>query len=126
MDLFSKLKTYNLLLIDDDEWIRDSMTLFFEGENCRIKTLETAEEGLKELEKNNYDIIFIDYKLPGMNGMAFLKKIEKSHPDTFKILITAYGYEVFQTATKEKIHAVITKPFSSEEILACLNRLLKP
>ena len=43
MDLFGKLKEMTILLIDDDEWIRDSLTLFFEGEGCHLVALETAE-----------------------------------------------------------------------------------
>ena len=45
MDLFSKLKKMRILLIDDDEWIRDSLSLYFEGEGCHLLALETAEEG---------------------------------------------------------------------------------
>ena len=45
MNLFSKLKNMKILLIDDDEWIRDSMQLFFEGEGCHLLAIGTAEEG---------------------------------------------------------------------------------
>ena len=45
MELYEKLRKMHILLIDDDEWIRDAMQLFFESEGCPIKTLETAEEG---------------------------------------------------------------------------------
>jgi DNA-binding response OmpR family regulator len=46
MNVFSCLKNMNILLIDDDEWIRDAMRIFFETENCKIIALETAEEAL--------------------------------------------------------------------------------
>ena len=64
MNLFSKLRKMKILLIDDDEWIRDSLRLFFEAERCQLLTLETAEEGLVALRENTYDIIIVDYKLP--------------------------------------------------------------
>ena len=75
MNLFATLKEKRLLLIDDDEWIRDSLSLFFELQGCSLVALETAEEGLKELSRRSYDIIIADYKLPGMNGLEFFKRI---------------------------------------------------
>ena len=47
MDLFAKLKTMKILLVDDDEWIRDSLRIFFEAEGCHIVALETAEEAME-------------------------------------------------------------------------------
>ena len=58
-----------ILIIDDDEWIRDSLKIFFEAENCHAVVLETAEEGLAELKYQAYDLIIVDYKLPGMDGL---------------------------------------------------------
>ena len=66
-----------ILLIDDDEWIRDSLRLFFEGEECHLKAIEKAEEGLKILKNENYDIIIVDYRLPDMDGLEFLKQIKE-------------------------------------------------
>ena len=90
MDLFSKLKDKKILLVDNDEWIRDSLTGYFDAEGCHILAVETAEEGMELLTQQNYDIILIDYKLPGIDGLTFSKKIQEICPDTIKILITAY------------------------------------
>ncbi|MBW1745806.1 MAG: response regulator [Deltaproteobacteria bacterium] len=126
MDLFNKLKNMRILLIDDDEWIRDSMSLFFESEGCNLKALETAKEGLKTRKNKNYDIIIADYRLPDMDGLEFFKRIQKSHPNAFKILITAYGSkELLSKARKMGIHDFIEKPFTSETIENSLSRLIK-
>ena len=125
MNLFSELKEMSILLIDDDEWIRDSMSLFFENEGCHLLALETAEEGIEELSRKSYDVIFIDYKLPGMDGLSFLNEIEGRQPDTWIILITAYGDEVFKKAERLNIQDFITKPFTSEDIQKSLIRLMK-
>ena len=125
MDLFNKLKNMKILLIDDDEWIRDSLSLFFEGEGCHLKALESAEEGLKILKNENYDIIIVDYRLPDMDGLYFLKQIQEFHPDGFKILITAYGSkELLHRAKEMGIHDFIEKPFTSETIEESLSRLI--
>ena len=62
MNLYKKLRNMKMLLIDDDAWIRDSLSIFFESEGCHLKALETAEEGLKALKKQPYDIIIVDYR----------------------------------------------------------------
>ena len=124
MDLFDKLKDMKILLIDDDEWIRDSLSLFFEFEPCGFRALETAEQGLKELESKDYDIIILDYRLPGMNGLEFLKRIQETHPQVIKILITAYGSkEIFSQAIELGVHDFIDKPFSTKAIEDSLSRL---
>ena len=124
MDLFDKLKDMQILLIDDDEWIRDSLSLFFEFEPCGFRALETAEQGLKELESKDYDIIILDYRLPGMNGLEFLKRIQGTHPRVIKILITAYGSkEIFSQAIELGVHDFIDKPFSTKAIEDSLSRL---
>ena len=100
MNVFKKLKYLKTLLVDDDEWIRDAMSIFFTSEGCRIQTLETAEEALQVCKKEHYDIVIVDYMLPGMNGISFVKALDllerkqekglKSVPKpVIKILITA-------------------------------------
>ena len=117
MDLFTKLKSMKILLIDDDEWIRDSLKLFFESEGCQIIALETAEEGLKALQCESYDIIITDYKLPGIDGLTFLEQIQASQTDAVKILITAYkSKEVISQAKKIGVQGLIAKPFTSQTI----------
>ena len=125
MHLFNQLKSKKILLVDDDEWIRDSMRLFFEGEGCSLEALETAEEAIEKVKHHQYDIIFIDYKLPGMDGLSFLSRCAKLQPNALKILITAYGHEAFKKATSLKVHDVISKPFTSDDILESLSRFFQ-
>jgi two-component system response regulator HydG len=126
MDLYGKLKAFRMMLIDDDEWIRNSLRFFFESEGCRLLALETAEEGLEALEKENYDIIIVDYKLPGMDGLRFLEAIQISHPAAIKLLITAYGNEdVISGSRRVGVHEFIQKPFTSKTLEKSLSRLIE-
>jgi DNA-binding NtrC family response regulator len=125
VDLFGKLKEMKTLLIDDDEWIRDSLSLFFEGEGCHLVAVETAEEGMEELKRQGYDIILVDYRLPGMDGLEFLERIKDSHPDALTILITAYGSkDVFLKARKIGVQGFVDKPFTIRTIEDSLSRLI--
>jgi len=126
MDLFIKLQKMKMLLIDDDEWIRNSMRLYFEGEGCHLLALETAEEGIEALKREAYDIIITDYKLPDMDGLEFLKRIQTDYPHAMKIIISAYGNkEVVSEAIRIGVHDFIEKPFTSKDIEKALSRLIE-
>ena len=126
MKLFSKLRQMKILFIDDDEWIRDSLKLYFEGEGCHLLAVESAEEAIEELKRQVYEIIFIDYKLPGMDGLEFLKRIQGYYPQAMKILISAYGNEeVVSEAIRMGIQDFIEKPFTTKTIEESLSRLIE-
>ena len=126
MDLFSKLKKMRILLIDDDEWIRDSLSLFFEAEGCNLLALETAEEGMEAVKQEAYDIVISDYKLPGMDGLEFLRRVKEKQPNAFEILITAYAnYEIFKEAKMMGVKDIIPKPFTSEDVETSLARIIE-
>jgi DNA-binding NtrC family response regulator len=114
-----------ILLIDDDEWIRDSLSIFFEAEGCRVLTLETAEEGLSAIKDQIFDLIIVDYKLPGRDGIEFLKRVGHTQPDALKVLITAYRNEnIVSEAKKLKVQGFIEKPFTSDTFMASLTHLI--
>ena len=118
-----------ILLIDDDQWIRDSMSMFFEGEGCHLVSFETAEEGMDELEKQTYDIVIADYKLPGLDGLELFKWLQKSVQEAnqkpIRILITAFGNEkLISEARKVGVQDFIDKPFTTRTIEESLSRLI--
>lgn len=122
----SKLREMKILLIDDDKWIRDSLSLFFESEGCLLVACETGEEGLETLRDQAYDIIIVDYKLPGMDGLEFLKRIEGAHPGSMKVLLTAYKEDkVISEATRIGVDDFIEKPFTAKTIEESLSRLIE-
>ena len=115
-----------ILLIDDDEWIRDSLKLFFVGEKCDLLALPTAEDGMKALSEQRYDIIICDYKLPGMDGLAFFEGIQKAYPEVLKVLITAYGNEnMVDEAARIGIHDFIQKPLTTNALEKSLAGLVQ-
>jgi DNA-binding NtrC family response regulator len=126
MNPFETLKKKKTLLVDDDELIRDSLSIAFKNKGCLLQTAETAEEGLQALNKEAFDIIISDFKLPGIDGIEFLKLATASHPNTVKILITAYGEkDTVSGALGAGAQDFIEKPFSILTLIKSLNRLIQ-
>lgn len=126
MELFSKLKNLRILLIDDDEWIRDSLRFFFESEGCSFVALGSAEQAIEDVKQHRYDIIFIDYRLPGIDGLDFLERIKDIHPNAMKVLLTAYKTkDVMDRAFSMGVDDFIEKPFTSKNIEQSLYKLVE-
>ncbi len=124
-NLFSRLKELNLLLVEDDELLRRSLELFFENEGCRILARESAEEGLSVLREQSFDVVITDFRLPGMNGLDFLRTLQELQPEARKILLTAYmNEEVLAEAFRLGVHEFIEKPLSTDDIEDALVRTL--
>ena len=100
--------------------------MVFDAKGCFIKTAETAEEGLRALEKEKFNIIISDLRLPGMNGLDFLKLTGVTHPNAIRFLITAYRDEcMLSKAVRSGIHQFIDKPFSARAFINLLAVTLK-
>lgn len=91
-----------------------------------MMTLETAEEGMAAVKHQDLDIVIPDYKLPGMDGLEFLKKVKKRNPAAVEILITAYGsYDLYKEAENMGIQDFIPKPFTSVYIEMSMTRVIQ-
>ena len=87
---FETLQNLRILLVDDDELIRDSLSLAFRNRGCQLLTYESAEEALLTLATETFDIIISDLRLPGIDGLTFFKSAAAFSPGAINILITAY------------------------------------
>jgi DNA-binding NtrC family response regulator len=123
---YGELEDMKMLLVDDNEWVRDSLSLLFEAEGCHLLTAQTAEQAIQVLRREKCDIIISDYRLPGMDGLEFFRLVGKSHPDTMKILVTAHGdVDVASDAIRIGIDDFIQKPFTIEAIRESLKLLIE-
>ena len=119
MDAFNKLKEFRTLLIDDDELIRDSLGMAFTNKGCYLRTAETAEEGLRALRDESFDVIISDFNLPGMDGLEFFRLASWSYPNTVNVLITAYGdNEIAAKSSEIGVHEFVEKPFTVNRLMA--------
>ena len=80
----------HILLIDDDVGMRAVLQDILEDEGYEVKTASDGRGALSAIEKDNFDLILTDLKMPKMNGMEFLDYIEQNRPDLKVVVITAY------------------------------------
>jgi len=110
-----------ILVIDDEEATRMSFTLALEDAGFQVDTAESGEKGLQMKKDAEYDLIFLDLKMPGMNGIQTLREIRKTDKEVPVYIVTAFHKEFFEKlkiARKEGLDfEVLKKPVGNEEIV---------
>ncbi len=115
-----------VLIIDDEEEIRESIELLLNSEGLSTDTAATGEEGLKKTEENLYDAVLLDLMLPGKSGMDVQRDIKRIDPTLPVIIITAIGaLETAVTAIKEGSFDYITKPWNNEKLVVIVTNAIK-
>ena len=126
MNAFKTLKKIKTLLVDDDELIRDSLKIAFKAKGCALQVAESAEEGLAAVNEESFDIIISDLRLPGINGLDFIKQAAVIQPNAIRFLITAYRDDhIVSEAVRMGIHDFIEKPFSVKKLVNLLELAIK-
>jgi len=109
-----------ILVIDDESAIRKSFQLALEDSGYAVQTVESGEKGIEAVQKDKYDLIYLDLKMPGMNGAETLRHLRKILPQVPVYIITAFYEEFFddlKIAVKEGIEfEVLRKPVDMDQI----------
>ena len=115
-----------VLIIDDEEEIRESIELLLNSEGLSTATAASGEGGLKKIEENSYDAVLLDLMLPGKSGIDVQKDIKRIDPTLPIIIITAIGaVETAVTAIKEGSFDYITKPWNNEKLVVIVINAIK-
>jgi two-component system nitrogen regulation response regulator NtrX len=115
-----------ILIIDDELGIRTSLTGVLEDEGYYTKAVESGEEGLELLKKENFDVVLLDIWLPGQDGIEILKKIKEIDENIIVIMISGHGtIETAVQATKLGAYDFLEKPLSSEKVNLTIKNALK-
>ncbi len=117
-----------ILVIDDDEAIRKSFSLTLEDTEYQVDTAESGEKGLEMEKEDNYDLIYLDLKMPGMNGTEVLREIRKIDNAVPVYIVTAFHTE-FMAELKELRNEgirfeLLQKPVESDDIITITNAIL--
>jgi DNA-binding NtrC family response regulator len=120
------MREKNILVIDDDRIILDSLCEFLSLEGFQTKGAETLKGALAELDKQNYSLVITDVNLPDGDGLELLDTIKQEHPQTVAIVITGYGtIESAVRAIKQGAYDYLTKPIADDELRLAVERAVK-
>ncbi|HME99954.1 MAG TPA: sigma-54 dependent transcriptional regulator [Terriglobia bacterium] len=115
-----------VLIIDDEDEIRESIEILLTSEGLTTNTAATGEEGLRKIEENLYDAVLLDLMLPGKSGMEVQKDIKRIDPTLPVVIITAIGaVETAVAAIKEGSYDYVTKPWNNEKLLVIVTNAIK-
>jgi CheY-like chemotaxis protein len=106
-----------ILCVDDEEIVLDSFRKILVLAGYSVDTVETGQEALGLIQKNDYDFVFTDLKMPNMSGTDVVKSVKHFRPDVDVVVIT--GYASVETAVECMKHGAmdyVEKPFTEEEL----------
>jgi two-component system response regulator AtoC len=108
---------FRILIVDDEEVIRNSIALYLRREGYQVDVCASGEAGLRRIEEVGPDLVLLDVKLPTLGGLEVLKRAKESKDDLIVIMITAFGsIESAVQAMKAGAYDYITKPLDLDEL----------
>ena len=117
-----KPEEIGILIVDDEASVRDSLYQWFKLDGYRVDTADEATTALKKLQENPWDIILLDIKMPGMDGIELQNRIKQIDKNIVTIIITAYAaVDTAIKALKDGAFDYVTKPIDPDD----LSRLIR-
>jgi DNA-binding NtrC family response regulator len=115
-----------ILAVDDEIDMLSLLKMIVESySDHQVTVVNNPLEAVELLQQEAFDIVLTDLKMPGIDGIELLEKVQKIRPNTLVIVITAFGsLESAEEATRKGAFDYITKPFRKEQILMTINKAL--
>jgi DNA-binding NtrC family response regulator len=120
------MKKHNILVVDDDRIILDSVCEFLRLEDYIPTGAETIKEAMEQLRKRSFSVIVTDISMPDGNGLGLLRTIKRNYPELVVIVITGYGsIENAVEAIKLGAYDYLTKPIIDDELRLAVEKAVK-
>ena len=116
----------SILIVDDDEIIREILTELLQSKGYAVETVGTAKEAMERSKARYFNLALLDIKLPDMDGTELLKKMHGLAPKTMKVMITAYGtLKNAMDSLNFGADAYLLKPINQEQLLKTVEEKLR-
>jgi two-component system NtrC family response regulator len=115
-----------ILLAEDEKTQRDLLEGFLKKEGFSVESAASGREALDKLERDFFDIILLDYKMPELDGLQTLREVRRLYPDLPVVMMTAYGtVETAVASMKEGALDYLTKPIDLDELLLIFHKVIE-
>jgi two-component system, OmpR family, phosphate regulon sensor histidine kinase PhoR len=119
-------QTYSILVIDDEKVIRDGIQRLLAREPVQIAMAEDGLQAWEILERQSFDLLLLDLKMPRLGGMELLERLKDRYPEQIVVIITGHGtIEAAVEAMKMGAYDFITKPFMPDQLRLVVRRALE-
>ena len=118
-------RVYHLLVVDDDEGMRENLADLFVSLGYEVRTAANTPDALRALEASPVDLLLTDYKMPGPTGVELIEAARKQQPGLRAILMTAFGdnFTEIESVRRGAI-GYLNKPFEADEVAAFVEKIL--
>lgn len=118
------MKQLNVLIIDDNQDLADGLGMVLEGEDHQVSLAYSGYDGIKLFDAGQFDIVFIDVKLPDINGVKVFQNIHKKDQNVKVVMMTGYRVEqLFSSVIDDGQVEILRKPFEIERVLEILGQI---
>src|ERR1051326_1870417 len=117
-----------ILIVDDDTALLEALpqALYLRLDEVKVDTCDSAQVAIEQIREHEYAAIVSDIKMPGMDGLALLAKIQELRPGTPTLLITGHGeHDLAVQALRGEAYDFIQKPIDRDYLVAALNRAIQ-
>ena len=115
------MKEHNILVVDDNKDFADVFCDILKANEYKAESCYGGARAVEMAKENTYDIMFLDIRMPDMDGIQTLKEIKKIRPETIVIMMTGYSVdEMVHKALEEKASEIIYKPFEIDKVLSLI------
>lgn len=112
------LNRTRILVVDDEEVVRLCLDRTLSSEHCEVATVPTGNAALELLERRPFDVILLDLRMPGLQGMEVLKTIKEKWPDSEVIIVTGYAaVDSAKEAVALGAYDYLSKPVGPDEVI---------
>jgi DNA-binding NtrC family response regulator len=111
-----------ILVVDDEEVVRLSYLRTLSGQHCNVDVVADGEDALQKMSLQPFDVVLLDLRMPGMDGMSILKTIKQKWPDSEVIIITGYpAVESAKAAVTLGAYGYLAKPVGPDDVINAAN-----